>query len=198
MAQRKKNIPFKGIGIITAIAASLCCITPVLAFVAGIGSLAAMFSWMEPLRPYIISLTILALSFAWYQKIRSSKSIECNCETDTKNSFWQSKMFLGTVTIFAVLMVSFPYYAKYFYPNIPEKSEAVEPHNLVSKEFIAIGMTCTGCEEHIKQAVSKLPGISSIEADYKTGKVVVKYDKTKLTGEKIGRTINSTGYKVKE
>jgi len=59
-------------------------------------------------------------------------------------------------------------------------------------------MTCPECEEHIKQAVSKLPGVSSIEADYKTGKVVVKYDKTKLTGEKIGRTINSTGYKVKE
>ena len=43
-----------GAGLLTAIAASLCCITPVLALVAGTSGLASTFSWLEPARPYFI------------------------------------------------------------------------------------------------------------------------------------------------
>ena len=59
-----------GAGLLTAIAASLCCITPVLALVAGTSGLASTFSWLEPFRPYFIGLTILVLGFAWYQKLK--------------------------------------------------------------------------------------------------------------------------------
>ena len=40
-----------GAGLLTAFAASLCCITPVLALVAGTSGLASSFSWLEPARP---------------------------------------------------------------------------------------------------------------------------------------------------
>ena len=52
-----------GTGLLTAIAASLCCITPVLALIAGTSGLASTFSWLEPFRPYFIGLTILVLAF---------------------------------------------------------------------------------------------------------------------------------------
>ena len=57
-------------GLLTAIASSLCCITPVLAIVAGSSGLASTFSWLEPFRPYFIGMTILVLGFAWYQKLK--------------------------------------------------------------------------------------------------------------------------------
>jgi len=69
-----------GTGLLTAIAASLCCITPVLALIAGTSGLASTFSWLEPFRPYFIGLTILVLAFAWYQKLKPQKKIDCNCE----------------------------------------------------------------------------------------------------------------------
>jgi len=62
-----------GAGLLTAIAASLCCITPVLALIAGTSGLASTFSWLEPFRPYFIGLTILVLGFAWYQKLLPKK-----------------------------------------------------------------------------------------------------------------------------
>jgi len=65
-----------GTGLLTAIAASLCCITPVLALIAGTSGLASTFSWLEPFRPYFIGLTILVLAFAWYQKLKPQKKIE--------------------------------------------------------------------------------------------------------------------------
>ena len=40
-----------GAGLLTAIAASLCCITPVLALIAGTSGLASTFSWLERMHP---------------------------------------------------------------------------------------------------------------------------------------------------
>ena len=79
-----------GAGLLTAIAASLCCITPVLALIAGTSGLASTFSWLEPFRPYFIGLTILVLGFAWYQKLKPKKQIDCNCETEEKPKFIQA------------------------------------------------------------------------------------------------------------
>ena len=41
-----------GTSLLTAIAASLCCMTPVLALIAGTSGIASTFSWIEPFRPY--------------------------------------------------------------------------------------------------------------------------------------------------
>jgi hypothetical protein len=108
-----------GAGLLVAFTASLCCITPVFATLAGIGGIASTFSWMESVRPYLIGITVLVLGFAWYQKLkpRTKEGIECACEPsrseggeDERRSFWQSKKFLGIVTVFAVVMLVFPHY----------------------------------------------------------------------------------------
>ena len=64
--------------VLTATTASLCCITPVVAILAGSTSMASSFSWMEPFRPYLISLTILVLVYAWWDKLKTQKEeIDC-------------------------------------------------------------------------------------------------------------------------
>jgi 4-hydroxybenzoate polyprenyltransferase len=113
----KSENTLAGLGLISAIAASLCCITPVLALIAGTSGLASTFSWLEPFRPYFIGLTVLVLAFAWYQKLKPKKQIDCGCETNEKPKFIQSKMFLGIVTVFAIIMLAFPYYTSVFYPQ---------------------------------------------------------------------------------
>jgi hypothetical protein len=66
----KKQQGILGAGVLTAVAASLCCITPVLAIVAGSSGIVASFSWLEPIRPYLIGLTVIVLGFAWHQKLK--------------------------------------------------------------------------------------------------------------------------------
>lgn len=56
-------------GILAALAASLCCIAPLLAIFGGVSGAATYFNWVEPYRPYIIAITILIFAFAWYQKL---------------------------------------------------------------------------------------------------------------------------------
>ena len=133
------------VGILTAISASLCCITPVLALIAGTSGIASTFSWIEPFRPYFIGLTVLVLSFAWYQKLKPKKQVDCECETDEKPKFIQSKSFLGLVTVFAALMLTFPNYAHIFYPKSDKQIVVVEKSNFETVEFKINGMTCTSC-----------------------------------------------------
>lgn len=185
-----------GIGLLSAFAASLCCITPVLALIAGSSGIASAFSWLEPARPYLIGVTVLVLGFAWYQKLKPKKNnIECDCEKD-KPSFFQTKTFLGIVTIFAILMLAFPYYSHIFYPKTESKVVIVESSNITEANFNIEGMTCTGCEEHIKNVVAQLTGFIEATADHKTGKAIVKFDKSKTNIDKIIAAIDKTGYKV--
>ena len=182
--------------ILTAITASLCCITPVLALIAGTSGIASTFSWIEPFRPYLIGLTVLVLGFAWYQKLKTQKEIDCECETDEKPKFIQSKKFLGIVTVFAIVMLALPYYSGIFYPNTEKQIVVVEKSDIKTTEFKISGMTCASCEEHVNHEVNKLNGIVNSKESYENGNAIVEFDKTKTNETEIEKAINSTGYKV--
>ncbi|MDX1760520.1 MAG: mercuric transport protein MerTP [Christiangramia sp.] len=185
-------------GVVAAIAASLCCIAPVLALVAGTSGLATTFSWMEPFRPYLIALTVLVLGVAWYQKLKSRKEAEsdCGCAEDENQSFLHTKKFLLIVTIFAGLMLAFPTYSEVFYSQPNKEIVYVTQSNIVKEVFVVEGMTCAGCEAPVEGEVSKLDGIISVNASYKNANTVVEYDKTKVDKAAIITAISSTGYKV--
>jgi copper chaperone CopZ len=190
----------KGIlgGLFSAVTASLCCITPVLALVAGTSGMAATFSWIEPFRPYFIGITILTLGFAWYQKLKPQKQVDCECETDEKKKFIQTKTFLGIVTLFAATMISFPNYAHIFYPKSDKEVLIVKESNIQKAEFKIEGMTCTSCAEHVQHDVNKLPGIILATASYENNNAVVEFDNSKTTLTDIQKAIDGTGYKVIE
>ncbi|MBS1681568.1 MAG: Mercuric transport protein, MerT / Periplasmic mercury(+2) binding protein, MerP [Cytophagales bacterium] len=189
------------VGVVAAVAASLCCITPVLALLGGIGGIASTFSWIEPYRPYLIGATTLVFGFAWYQKLKPRKKdeIDCECETDEKPSFWQSKRFLGIITIIAALLVSFPHYAHIFYPKSPAANVViVEKSNIQQVEFKISGMTCQSCSEHVNHALDGVPGVLEHSTSYEHGTSLVKFDVSKASKAKLVEAVNSTGYTVTE
>ena len=59
------------------------------------------------------------------------------------------------------------------------------------------GMSCTGCENTIKDAVSKVAGVTSVTASHTEGLAVVKYDTTKASLKSISDAITNAGYTVK-
>lgn len=209
----KKSVRLVGAGVLSAVAASLCCITPVLALISGASGVASAFSWMEPARPYLIGITVLVLGFAWYQKLkpRTAEEIQCDCESARsaggednlpagkarKKPFMQTKTYLGIVTVFAALMLAFPHYAHIFYASNSNKEEViVNVTDIQTVTFDVKGMTCNGCASHVENEVNKLTGILEVSASYEEGSAKVKYDNTKTSSEEIEQTINSTGYKV--
>ncbi|MGK7371227.1 MAG: mercuric transport protein MerTP [Candidatus Halalkalibacterium sp. M3_1C_030] len=186
-----------GAGMIAAFTASLCCITPVIAFVAGISGAASTFSWVEPFRPYLIGLTVLLLGFAWYQKLKPQWDPECACEEAP--SFWQTKGFLGIVTVLAVLLLAFPYYSDAFFPKQNnQKVVYVQESQVQIITWDIKGMTCTGCEATVENAANGVDGVLEADAIYDTRQVTIKYDRSKTNQETIKAAINKTGFTVNE
>jgi len=59
------------------------------------------------------------------------------------------------------------------------------------------GMTCTGCENTIKEAVTKIDGVKSITASHLDSTAVVSFDESKTSIAAIGDAINEAGYVFK-
>jgi mercuric ion transport protein len=192
----KQRISLPNLGILTAFASSLCCIMPVLAIVAGTSGLASTFSWLEPARPYFIGVSVLVLGFAWYQKLKPQPIDACGCAVEQKVPFMQTKSFLSIITVVSALLLSFPSYAYIFFPK-NEKTVVVNLQTAVKKvEFSISGMTCTGCEEHVKAEVNKLNGIVETQVSYEKEKAFVTFDEGQTSIEAIKNAINSTGYEA--
>lgn len=100
--------------IAATIVASLCCVTPVLAVLAGSSSLASSFSWLTPYHNYLVVFTVLVLLYAWYDKLKLS--IDCDCDSQ---GFFSGKTFLAIVTIFTVIMLTFPQWGNKIFDSAP-------------------------------------------------------------------------------
>jgi copper ion binding protein len=59
------------------------------------------------------------------------------------------------------------------------------------------GMTCTGCENTIQEAVTKIDGVKSIKASHLDSTAVVSFDASKTSIAAIGEAITEAGYEFK-
>lgn len=195
--QDNKDTKWLGAGLGVAFIASLCCITPVLAIIAGTSGIAATFLFIEPFRPYLIGLTVLVLGFAWYQKLKPAKEIDCECEPD-ESSFFQTKSFLGIVTVVATLLLAFPNYLHMLFPeNQSVQVQYVSDADVERVTFDVVGMVCTGCEAGVKHELNKMDGIVESDVSYATGTATVSYLRSKLTEEDLREAIDKTGFTAK-
>lgn len=180
--------------VLSSASASLCCIVPFLGIVGGSGSIMSSVSWLEPFRPFFIGGTFLLLGFAWYKSLKTSKEDNCGCEA--RQSFFQSKKFLGAVTVLSLLLISFPTYSKFISPRANSASVDVDQEKNKKITLSVNGMTCASCEHHIESEVIKLSGVSSVKASYTDKSATVAYNPDKVDEAKIIAAINETGYQV--
>lgn len=184
-------------GLIAALAASLCCITPVIAFFGGISGIAASFAWIEPARPYLIGFTVLIFAFAWYRQLsKKRKADDCDCEVKP-TSFLQSKKFLLIVTVLSAVLIAFPYYSSFLYGS-PKQS--VIPANQVSNikwtKFVVNGMGCADCTKHIDGELSGVPGVIKATTSFEKTITTVGYDPKKTSADSLKNKIDRIGYRA--
>jgi len=197
----KTNKLFGNSAIVAAVLASLCCVTPIIAIIAGLSGIASTFSFLEPLRPYFISLTVLTLAFAFYKAYKPSinNKPECDCETEeTKSNFINSKKFLWTVTLVSVLLITFPYYSSVIVPGA-KMQMSYNALNIQKAKLDVVGMSCRGCEASVNYALKSEPGVIKVKSNFKTGTAIVEYDKSKVTIDSLKKAIEKkAGYRIKD
>jgi len=183
------------IGLLTAFMSSLCCTLPLLTLMVGATGTAGGWTWLEPLRPYTIALTLGALGWAWYNQLKPAAANECACDSK-RVSFWQTKRFLSLVTGMALLLLTLPAYSGWF-NQAPNPLVQVAPPAAKQIAYISIrGMTCAGCEQHVKSEISKLSGIAKTTVSYAKGNAVVTFDPKQTSVSRIKKAVAATGYQV--
>lgn len=79
-----------------------------------------------------------------------------------------------------------------------ETTEEIIVANAQKVEININGMTCTGCENAIQNAINEFEGVYSSIADFEKGIAILEFDSTKVDMANVKHAINDLGYEAKE
>lgn len=185
-------------GVVAAIAASSCCILPLLLGAASAGSV-GLGAALAPYRPYFIVLTVLLLGGAFYFTYRPQQAgceTEC-CDIKSVRGRRVNKGLLWVVTIFTVGALAYPNFAAYRARNAAMAAPAVEVAPTASTAVFAVGnMTCEECTLAIAKALKATPGVYDAVVDFTARRATVRYDARKVSVPELRKVIEKTGFPV--
>lgn len=99
--------------VVAALAASMCCIGPVVAALFGAGAIGAAGLWLEPYRAWLLGLTMLLLAAAFVQTYRREPAA-CADPACAPSSRRTARIVLWVAVVLVGLLVLFPYYMAWF------------------------------------------------------------------------------------
>jgi len=175
-------------GVFAGVAASLCCIGPLVALSLGLGSFAAS-TWFAQWRPAFLAVTFLLLGFAWYltyrQPAEDCKNGSCSRPPGTaaRISLW-----LGTLVALVAAI----------YPSLPAANHRIDATAVAvgdAKLSVRIpSMDCPPCAKGIEASLSRAHGVKQAVVDYDTKAAVLIYDPTVTNPDQLLALIDASGF----
>ena len=187
-----------GASVGAAIAASLCCILPILTAVTGLGVLATGAA-LEKYRPYFLGTTGLLLAGGFviaYHDHRKACKPGSICATKPM-SRWNF-VALGTVAALVIGLAAFPYYSgavAHTLVGSPSPS-TVGAAALAKVTFVIPDMNCPVCEVSLAATFQKLPGVTHAKLDVDHRKAFVTYDPGSQNIDALQKVISDAGFHV--
>jgi copper chaperone CopZ len=196
-----------GGAVAAALAASACCVGPLLFVVLGLGAFGAAAA-LESARPYLLSAAVLLLAFGFYRTY-FRRAAACapgdHCSTPAVSRISRVSLWLATAAVVAFAFS--PYYAGALADRLrparqPEAERPAASQTSPAEAtptratFKVTGMTCASCETTIRLALERTPGVRSAAVSFVRGEAIVEYDPGAVTPDKLRDAINETGYKA--
>ncbi len=193
-----KDKAFIGASLLAALAASSCCILPVVFAMAGI-SIAGASAWFAAWRPYLLGLTLVLLGIGFYLSYRRKrKSCEPGSSCERPAVKTTSRFGLWLVAVFVILFAAFPYYSG---PAVKlllsDGNTQAQPASAVEHVSFAVeGMTCPACAEGIEHKLNGLSGVHKATVSYEHRKAEIAYDSQRIPLGQLEKVFTDTGYRV--
>jgi mercuric ion transport protein len=189
--------------VLTALAASACCILPLVLGVASAGTL-GLSAALTPYRPYLIGVTLLLLCRAFYAAYRPTTASTCategDCAPDGRTSTGRStRAMLWAITAFTLVIMAYPQIAA---PRVRAQMSVVPPGPAtaaVQTATFSVGkMDCEACSGQIVDALQKTTGVYDAQVSFGAKRAVVRYDSTRVSVPQLRSIIGSTGFPATE
>jgi mercuric ion transport protein len=196
MKESAKKVSLGG-AVLAALAASACCLGPLLLALLGIsgaGALAALGAY----RPYLLAITatlLVAGFFFAYRKPQATVGEDgCGCERPRANRAGRFGLWIAAV--FIVLVAAAP-------PLLARLSAsghalAPTPGQALSRVTIEVhGIDCEACAAPIRHALMKVGGFRDLRLDIANQSVTVTYEPAPERLAAYVAAINELGYEAK-
>lgn len=194
-----KDKAFIGASLVAGIAASLCCILPIVFALAGAGIVGAS-AFFATWRPYLLGTTFLLLGLGFYFAYRKPKHA-CEpgsaCEKPATNTTGRIGLWIATAVV--LIVAAFPYYSepvtRLLLANKSSETTPAAPR-LEQATLAVDGMDCTACATVIEKKLRDLAGVQSAVVSYEQKQATIEFDARKVTVPQLERAIQDAGYRA--
>ena len=181
--------------VVSAAAASLCCIGPAIFLALGLGGSGA-FAVFEQYRPLLMGATALILGAAFYFTYRKQ---EVACEDGTckmGSGSPKAKAALWSITVLAAAFMTAPYWLAALNRRGEPPAVALAAGSYQTVHLGVKGMTCNACAVSIEKALRKVPGVKAAVVDFDKNEAQVTVAAKGFDTLALVKAVESTGYKA--
>ncbi|CCW35066.1 copper chaperone [Chthonomonas calidirosea] len=202
-----KKMGFLVGAVLTALAASACCVLPALLGAIGAGTAAGFGAVLTPYRPYFIALTLLFLGTGFYFAYRSEPSEEGSCcATDSPTGRLRlsrkiSRFILWGVTALVLATILYPWLSEEKLRRENQQAQIAFSQDTsrsaaTTAVFTVKELDCAACALRIQQALTHLKGVYAVRTDLKTRRVTVLYNPKQVAPAALQAQLTRQGFTV--
>jgi mercuric ion transport protein len=174
--------------VVAALAASACCIGPLVLAVLGLGGAASALA-LAPYRPWLLGASFLLLGAAFYLTYRRPAACAPD-EACAVPRLRQGRLLLWLATLVVLLAAASPLLS-----SRPAGSSA--PEAAPVKTALAIqGMSCGACVSRVNLQLKKTRGVTAYEVSLEKGTAEVAYDPALTGPAAIAASVSETGFRA--
>jgi len=180
---------------VAAVAASICCVGPLLLLGFGIGGAwVGNLTAFEPFRPWLMGITLVLLGYAFYNIYSKPKAEDCEPGSYCANpkSDRINKISLWTVSILVLGLLAVPYLTPVLFASEPD--EVIVNTHTQEVVLDVPGMTCASCPVTIQKSLARVGGVIEARASFEEKKAVVRYDPTKISTKDLIDAVRNAGH----
>lgn len=201
-SKKNKSKNFIIRGITSSILASLCCVTPLVVVLIGIGSVSVALSFLR-YRIYFLSFGFVFLVVATYVYLKRDYG-KCNLNTVAKEKYSILASTILMVAIYVVLtyFVIPPLLISNVQNIVTSEQKTISPSSFENASQLKItvsGMTCACNVADIQYNLMQMKGVLNVTIDYGTKTGLILYNSSQINKNQIfGSSVFSSTYHATE
>jgi mercuric ion transport protein len=191
--ERTKGLSI-GAALLAALAASSCCLGPVLLAALGLGG-AGLFAGIAAYRPLMLAVTAVFLSVGFYLSYRRPKVVQADaCGCDAPKARNLPRRFLWGATVITVLVAAAP---PLLAKLSTQRSHSPSPTSAAATAVIKVeGIDCEACAAPIRKALVAAGGFDDLTLDVPSKMLSVSYEPAPGRPAVYVKAIDDLGYEA--